>query len=115
MRPGKILVVEDNPITRKLVRVTLEQEGYLVLEAGDWRTAADLATEHPLALILQDLYLPDIDGLELCARLRSVSIAKDVPIIASPALKSRLEKAGSLTAVFADSLLKPVEPSRLLE
>ncbi len=115
MRPAEIMVVEDNPITRKLVRLTLEGEGYLVLEAGDGRIAADLATGHPLALILQDLYLPDIDGLELCARLRSVSIAKDVPIIAFSGLRSRLEEARSLNAGFTDYLFKPVEPSRLLE
>jgi CheY-like chemotaxis protein len=66
-----ILVVEDNPMTRKLLRVTLGTAGYRVIEAEDARTALAAVEQSLPDLILQDLILPDMDGVELvdgCAR-----------------------------------------------
>ena len=60
-----ILVVEDNPITRRMMRIALESEGYEVLEAGDGRAALELAAERRPDLVLQDYVLPDMDGLRL--------------------------------------------------
>jgi PAS domain S-box-containing protein len=114
-RPATILVVEDNPITRKLFRVALEIEGYHVLEAPDGRTALELAETHTPALAILDLLLPDIDGIELCRRLRATPAGREMPILACSGLQSKLEEARSLQAGFTDLLFKPVEPSRLVE
>ena len=113
--PVTILVVEDNPITRKLFRVALEIEGYGVLEAPDGRTALELVEKHTPALAILDLLLPDIDGIELCRRLRATPAGREMPILACSGLQSKLEEARSLQAEFTDLLFKPVEPSRLVE
>jgi PAS domain S-box-containing protein len=112
--PPTILVVEDNPITRKMVRVALAAEGYSILEAPDGRTALDLAAAHAPDLILQDLLLPDMDGFELVGRLRALPGAGEIPIIAFSGFLSRLDTARAL-AGFSDFLVKPVEPSQLVQ
>jgi two-component system cell cycle sensor histidine kinase/response regulator CckA len=114
-RPATILVVEDNSITRKMMRVALESDGYRVLEAPDGRTALELVAAHAPALAIQDLLLPDIDGIELCRRLRATPAGREMPILACSGLQSKLEEARSLQAGFTDLLFKPVEPSRLSE
>ncbi len=111
-RPTTILVVEDNPVTRKLFRVTLEGAGYRVVEAEDGRTALELVPREAPDLILQDLRLPDMDGLELAGRIRALPQGLELTIIAVSGLLSGIE-AGR--ASFDDFLAKPVEPSRLLE
>jgi PAS domain S-box-containing protein len=110
-----ILVVEDNPITRKLFKVALEIEGYRVLEAPDGRTALELVESHQPALAILDLLLPDIDGIELCRRLRATPAGREMPILACSGLQSKLEDARSLQAGFTDLLYKPVGPARLVE
>ena len=114
-RPPTILVVEDNPITRKLFRVALEIEGYRVLEAPNGHTALELAETHTPALAILDLLLPDIDGIELCRRLRATPVGREMPILACSGLQSKLEDARSLQAGFTDLLFKPIEPARLIE
>jgi PAS domain S-box-containing protein len=114
--PQQILVVEDNPITRKLFRVTLQGSDYTVLEAPDGRTALDLAdTNKDIDLVLLDLLLPDIHGVELMQQLRKLPHYDSKPILAVTGLLSKLEEARALNAGFTAYLLKPIEPSKLLE
>src|SRR4030095_2609611 len=69
-RPGlAILVVDDDPTLRELLRRTLEREGYAVLEAGDGRAALTRIEERVPGLILLDLLMPHMDGFELLAEL----------------------------------------------
>ncbi len=110
----KILIVEDNPVTRKLFLVTLIAEGFSVLEAGDARTALELTAEHAPSLIIQGLILPDMDGFELLRRLRKLPAGRRATIIACSGLPSRMEAARSSQLGFTDFLFKPVEPSRLV-
>ncbi len=115
--PGNvILVVEDNPITRKMVRVALSTEDYHTLEAGDGRTALEVvrrADPRP-DLILLDLILPDVNGFDLLRTLRQDADMLDIPIIAFSGLLSASEEAQVVTAGFDGLLIKPVEPSRML-
>ncbi|MCB9727058.1 MAG: response regulator [Deltaproteobacteria bacterium] len=110
-----ILLVEDNPITLKLVRTTLAAQGLQVLHAPDGATAIRLFCEEKVDLVLQDLCLPDIDGYDLVARLRALPNGTEVPILVfsgmlSPADEGRISAAG-----FDDLVTKPVEPSRLAQ
>jgi len=111
---NKILIVEDNPITRKMVRVTLQGAGYAVLEAPDGKTALRLMGEHP-SLVLLDLLLPDILGYDLIHQLQALPGGKTTPILAFSGLLSGLDEARALGLGFSDVLIKPVEPSQLLQ
>jgi PAS domain S-box-containing protein len=111
---GRILVVEDNPLTRKMLRLTLESEGYAVVEAGDGRSALAVAEQEVPALVLQDLILPDMNGFELVRQLRALG-GPSVPILALSGFLNRVEDARSAEAGFNALLVKPIEPTRLLE
>ena len=113
--PATILVVEDNPTTRKMLRTTLETEGYLVVEAQDARAALASAEESLPDLVLQDLILPDMDGLELLARFQALATDADLPVLALSGFLSRLEESRTTAAGFAALLVKPIEPSRLID
>jgi len=115
MSQPTILVVEDNAVTRELVRVTLSAKGYAVLEAPDGRTALEVMALTPPDLILQDLLLPDMEGFDLVRRLRALPGGAEVPIIAFSGFLSGLESSKALSLGFTDFLVKPVEPSRLAE
>ena len=110
----KILVVEGNPISRKLTRVALESDGFVVTEAQDGQSAiASVAREMP-DLILQDILLPDVNGFDLVGRLHGLPGAEKIPILALTGLITRGDEAKLPQANFADYLFKPVEPSFLI-
>lgn len=109
-----IMVVEDNPITRKSVRVALQAEGYRVTEVGDGCSALEQMSVEPPDLVLLDLLLPDIHGADLIIRLRALPGGADIPILAFSGFVSPMEEARIASAGFTDFLLKPVEPSRLV-
>jgi diguanylate cyclase (GGDEF)-like protein/PAS domain S-box-containing protein len=112
--PQTIIVVEDNPITRKVLRLLLEGEGFVVVDAPDGKTALERAATVAPVLIVQDLRLPDITGFELLERLRALPGLAEVPIIAVTGfLPERATTPG--TAEFTEVLIKPVAPSRLLQ
>jgi PAS domain S-box-containing protein len=115
MSASTILVVEDNPVTRKLFRVTLESAGYAVEEAADGAEALEAVRRSAPALILQDLRLPDMSGFELVERMRKLPHAAETPVIAISGLIVGPEEAAIAAGRFHDFLAKPVEPSRLLQ
>src|SRR5882672_10659997 len=101
-----ILVVEDNPNTRKFMRVTLELEGFRVLECADARAAVASAERGHPDLVLQDIVLPDMSGFELVRQLRALPGGGQVPIIAMTGLLSRFDDAQLSTAAFNEILIK---------
>ena len=108
---GNILIVEDDPNIRKLVRVNLVKRGYSVSEAGDSHQAIALFEEVPMDLVLLDLMLPGLSGVDICKWIRDRS---DVPIIV---LSARLEedlKVAALDAGADDYVTKPFGQEELL-
>jgi two-component system, OmpR family, KDP operon response regulator KdpE len=108
---GNILIVEDDPSIRKLVRVNLVKRGYSVSEAGDSHQAIALFQEVPVDLVLLDLMLPGLSGVDICKWIRTRS---DVPIIV---LSARLEedlKVAALDAGADDYVTKPFGSEELL-
>ncbi|MDA1193763.1 MAG: response regulator transcription factor [Planctomycetota bacterium] len=81
MTKARILVVEDEPDLREVLKYNLTREGYRVLTAADGATGLRLAREEKPDLILLDLMLPDLDGLEVCRRLRGDQSIGGTPII----------------------------------
>jgi len=110
-----VLVVEDNPITRRMMRLALESEGFAVNEAGDGRTALELAAREPPALVLQDYVLPDMDGLQLLAGLRRIPAMADIPVLVITGMVTQLEELRRQAPPHTTFLPKPIEPSRLME
>ncbi len=115
MKSPRILLVEDNDITRKMVRFSLENQGFVVLDARDGATALALAADGAVDLVLQDLMLPDMDGFELVARLRQLPDLAETPILAFSGFLSKLEEVRVSAVGFTDVINKPIEPSRLLQ
>ncbi len=115
MTRGLIVVVEDNPITRKMLRFALESEGREVLEAGDGRTALALAAGRPLDLALLDYVLPDMDGLLLAEGLRKLPRQSDLPVVLVTGMVSQLDELRARAGPSITILPKPVEPSLLAE
>jgi two-component system, OmpR family, KDP operon response regulator KdpE len=108
---GNILIVEDDPNIRKLVRVNLVKRGYTVSEAKDSHQALALFQEVPVDLVLLDLVLPGLSGVDICAWIRARS---NVPIIV---LSARLEedlKVAALDAGADDYVTKPFGQEELL-
>ena len=110
-----VLLIDDNPITRKLVRFSLESQGFSILEAADAASAEKLFAERAVTLVLLDLVLPDLDGFSLLGKLRAMPRGEETPILAFSGLISRADEARLSVAGFDDLISKPVEPSRLLQ
>lgn len=109
-----VLLVEDNPITRKLVRFALQHEPLDLAEAPDGATALDMAKQRRPDLILQDLLLPDMDGFVLAQRLRELPEVHSTPILAFSGLLSQLDEKRIAGSGFTDFVTKPIEPSKLV-
>jgi two-component system, OmpR family, KDP operon response regulator KdpE len=111
MTMGNILIVEDDPNIRKLVRVNLVKRGYTVSEAKDSHQALALFQEVQVDLVLLDLVLPGLSGVDICHWIRARS---NVPIIV---LSARLEedlKVAALDAGADDYVTKPFGQEELL-
>ena len=113
-RPS-ILLVEDNPITRKMLRVALESDGHSVADAADGRHALELVDVHMPTLLVLDYMLPDIDGLELLKEIRRRANAPELPALIVTGMVTRLEELSARAGPGTQVLPKPVEPSWLLE
>ena len=81
MKNGTILVIDDEKDLQELVRYNLEKEHYDVIVASDGRTGLDIALRHRPDLVVLDLMMPGIDGLEVCRSLRTDSRGKRIPLI----------------------------------
>jgi len=110
MAGKKVLVVDDDVKTVELVKLYLERDGYQVLSAYDGIEALHLARESSPDLIVLDLMLPDIDGLEVCRVLRNES---DVPIIMLTARTTDQDKLTGLGLGADDYVTKPFSPKVL--
>ena len=108
MAGEQILVVEDNEKNMKLVRDVLQATGYRTLEATTGAGAVALATEHRPDLVLMDVQLPDIDGIETLGRLRSEEHTASIPVIAVTAQAMQGDRERFLAAGFDGYVPKPV-------
>ncbi|MDP2931061.1 MAG: response regulator transcription factor [Chloroflexota bacterium] len=111
MSKGKILVVDDEQKIVSTVRAYLEREGYHVLEANDGRQALEISQQEQPDLIVLDLMLPEIDGLEVCRQIRRSS---DVPIIMLTARQEDADKLIGLELGADDYVTKPFSPRELV-
>ena len=107
----KILVVDDDPQIRRLVKVTLQSKfNFEILEAENGVTALQkIETEKPFLVIL-DIMMPELNGLELIEKLKSNEAIKDVPIIMCSAVNDRGKVVELFAKGVADYIVKPINP-----
>jgi CheY-like chemotaxis protein len=111
-----VLVAEDNPINQKVIRAMLERRGHTVLLVADGQAAVDTVANHPVDLVLMDMLMPHMDGLEATSAIRALPApANRVPVIALTANVLQGEQDRCIAAGMNAFLSKPVTPSQLFE
>jgi two-component system cell cycle response regulator DivK len=114
MAGEQILVVEDNERNMKLVRDVLQASGYRTLEARTGGQGVELAIEHRPDLVLMDIQLPDIDGVEALRQLRANEHTASVRVLALTAQAMEGDRERFLAAGFDDYLSKPIDITDLV-
>ena len=109
-----ILIVEDNPKNLKLVRDTLQVKGYQTIETETGEEGVRLARERRPALILMDIQLPGINGVEALHQLRADTITSGIPIIAVTASVMPQDRTRIMAAGFDGFQEKPISVRELL-
>ena len=107
--PHKILIVDDQPVNVQLLMRKLEREQFAVEGAFSGREALDAVTRALPDLILLDVMMPDMDGLEVCARLQNNEATRNIPVIFVTARGAREHKIEGLSAGAVDYITKPVD------
>jgi len=108
--PGEpILIVDDNPVNLKLARVLLTSEGYAVRTAQDAAEALALLAAFRPRLILMDIQLPGMDGLELTRRLKADPATRDILILAMTAYAMKGDDEKALAAGCDGYVTKPID------
>jgi CheY-like chemotaxis protein len=107
-----VLVVEDNPVNRKLARNVLRSRGYRVLEADTGEEGIEIARAERPHLILMDLQLPGLDGIEATRRLKADPATRMIPVIALSAHAQDSDEARAREAGCVGYIAKPIRLSR---
>jgi two-component system, OmpR family, alkaline phosphatase synthesis response regulator PhoP len=108
---GSVLLVEDEENLASLVRAYLEQEGYRVVWAGTGADALHTLDTEPVRLVVLDLNLPDLDGLDVCKQIRS---RWSVPVVMLTARDEEADRLAGLDAGADDYIGKPFSPRELV-
>ena len=106
-----ILIVDDDPQIRDVLRIALGQAGFAVAEAADGRTALAMVARAAPDLVVLDIGLPEMDGLEVCRRLRRVS---HVPVLFLSAQDGEIDRVVGLELGADDYVTKPFSPRELV-
>ena len=110
-----ILIVEDDPKSLTLVRDLLQVSGYSTIEATDGKLGIELARTKKPDLILMDIQMPEIDGLEATRILKMDTTTRNIPIIALTAFAMKGDKERVLEAGCDGYLIKPIDIKELLK
>ncbi len=110
----RILVVEDNETNLYLIRFILEKSGYEVIEAREGAVGVELAVKEKPDLILMDIQLPDIDGLDVTKRIRASEADAEIPIIALTSYAMVGDKEKALAAGCTGYIEKPINPDTFI-
>ena len=110
---GRVLVVEDNPFNQQVARGFLEKRGLKVRIAGNGALGLEAVLRESFDLVLMDLHMPVIDGLEAARRIRALPGRRHVPIVAMTAAVTAEDRARCEAAGMDDFVAKPIDPEEL--
>ncbi|MBK7896902.1 MAG: response regulator [Candidatus Promineifilaceae bacterium] len=113
MNPS-VLVVDDEPMTRNLLRLMLERDGYRILEAADGLQALDVVAQEKPDVLILDVMMPNMDGVTVCERLRAEAETAALPIILLSARTSQDAIRTGMAAGANKYLGKPVGRDELI-
>jgi DNA-binding response OmpR family regulator len=111
--PERILIVDDEEVNRELLEAVLTEEGYVVEQSPDGPTALAQAVAQPPDLILLDLLMPGMQGLDVCRRLKQAPDTGRIPVIVVTAVGQVPTKEAALTSGADDFLTKPIQADDL--
>lgn len=109
MAGERILLVEDNPVNRRLAQFLLKSQGYIVLEATTGEEALELARTHLPDLILMDLQLPGLDGFTVTRLLKGDVATMDIPVVAMTAYAMKGDRERALEMGCDGYITKPID------
>ena len=118
MKQLRILIVDDSSVMRKIVGRALRQAGLemeQVLEASNGSEALTVAREHPLDLILSDINMPMMDGLEFVRQLRTIEAAQDIPVVMITTEAGEAHVVQALSSGASGYIRKPFTPDQIKE
>jgi DNA-binding response OmpR family regulator len=110
----RVLVVDDDPVIRRLIRINLELEGFEVAEADDGQTCLALVAEVPPGAVVLDVAMPDLDGLSTIAKLRADPATSGLGIVVVSARAQQADIRRGLDAGADIYLTKPFDPDVLV-
>jgi len=111
---AKILIIEDEKAVREMLRFTLKNNGFEILEAEDSNSALDILKKNNINLILLDWMLPGKEGIEIARNIRTSGDTKDIPIIMLTAKSDESDKILGLESGADDYVTKPFSPKELI-
>jgi two-component system phosphate regulon response regulator PhoB len=112
--PPRVLIVEDEPDIRALLAFHLEREGFAVARSGSGADAVRQVRASPPDLVLLDLMLPEMDGLDVCRRLRQDPATAGVPIVMITARGEEVDRVLGLELGADDYIVKPFSPKEMV-
>jgi two-component system chemotaxis response regulator CheY len=118
MKPARVLIVDDSSVMRKIVGRSLRQAGLEmqeVLEASNGSEALTVVREKPLDLILSDINMPQMDGLEFVRQLRGIESAHDVPVVMITTEAGEAHVVQALSSGASGYIRKPFTPDQIKE
>lgn len=114
MANEKILIVEDDKNMSKLVKYNLEKAGFETVLAENGRKALEIAEKTPIDLVILDIMLPEVDGLEVCKRIRNKDALGRLPIIMLTAKGEEVDRVLGFELGADDYMVKPFSPRELV-
>jgi two-component system phosphate regulon response regulator PhoB len=110
----RVLIVDDDADILRLVSYNLAQAGFEVVTAENGRSALELVQRQPPDLIILDVMLPDVDGLEVCRTLRGHDVSRKIPIIMLTARSEEIDRVVGFELGADDYVMKPFSPRELV-
>src|SRR5438132_14265455 len=114
MNKGTVLVIDNEKDLIELVRYNLDKEGYDVVAANDGSSGLEIATRHKPNLVVLDLMMPGMDGLEVCRRMRGDERTRRIPVIVLTAKAAETDRIVGLELGADDYVTKPFSPRELV-
>lgn len=112
---SKILIIDDDPANRDILRARLEQAHHEVLEAADGEEGLRLLESRTMDLIILDIMMPRIDGWQVCHRIRANPVTKSIPVIMLTACGQTIDQLRGWESGANEYLTKPWDPAQLLQ